>query len=201
MSPSTHPWLGGTVRPSPGNRTCARVPCTGSGPSTSINVAGGMSTTRLADASKADHKLPDLTLVSQTTGGSTPPTSLALIQPTPGWRVSPSPPYWTNSQSGRLSTCFSVVHCGNRVKTTESSVGPERNAVSVWFLTHCAVRSDLTESSSAWPAGLRVGTTTGCGGATGAGVGTTTTGTLAVAATGAAITAPEPIAATGAAGG
>src|SRR5258708_23025995 len=112
-----------------------------------MSVVGGTSTTRLPEASAADHTLPDFALLSQTAGGSTPPTSLALTQPTPGWRVSPSPKYWTNNQSGRLSTCLSVVHCGKRVKRTESSVGPERNAVSVWFLTHWEVRSDLTESS------------------------------------------------------
>ena len=83
MSPSTQPWLGGTVRPSPGSRTCARVPRTKSGPSTSISVAAGTSISRLAEASKPDHTLPDFALLSQTAGGSTPPTSLALIQPTP----------------------------------------------------------------------------------------------------------------------
>src|SRR5216683_20195 len=132
-------------------------------PSTSMSVPGGTSSMRLPATSNADHTLPDLALLSQTAGGSTPPTSLALTQPTPGWRVSPSPPYRTNSQSGRLSICLSVLHCGKWVKTTESSFGPERKAVSVWFLTHCAVRSDLTESSSAWPAAVTVGTTTGCG--------------------------------------
>src|SRR5437879_4451844 len=112
-----------------------------------MSVPAGISTVRLPVTSNADQTLPDLALFNHTVGGSTPPTSLALTQPTPGRRVSPSPEYWTNNQSGRLSTCLSVVHCGKRVKRTESSVGPDRNAVSVWFLTHCAVRSDLTESS------------------------------------------------------
>ena len=84
---------------------------------------------------------------------SIPPTSLALTQPGPAWRVSPSPPYSTNSQSGRLSICLSVLHWGSVVKTTDLSFGPERNAVSEWFFIHCAVRSDLTAASSASAAG------------------------------------------------
>src|SRR5260370_39607872 len=112
-----------------------------------MSVPAGMSPVGLPVASNADQTLPDLAVFNHTAGGSTPPTSLALTQPTPGWRVSPSPEYWTNNQSGRLSTCLSVVHCGKRVNRTESSVGPERNAVSGGFFTHAAVRSDLTESS------------------------------------------------------
>src|SRR5713226_7153537 len=154
-----------------------------------MSVDGGTSSVRLPAASKADHTLPDFALLSQTVGGSTPPTSLALTQPTPGWRVSPSPRYWTNNQSGRLSICLSVLHCGKWVKTTESSFGPERKTVSVWFLTHCAVRSDFTEASSACPAAVSVGTTTGCGGRLGAGVGTSATDLAGTAATGAATTA------------
>src|SRR6267378_8599471 len=101
-----------------------------------MSVPGGTSSVRLPETSNADHTPPNLALLSQMTGGSTPPTSLALTQPTPGWRVSPSPAYWTNNQSGRLSTCLSVLHWGKRVKTTESSLGHERKEVSVWFLTH-----------------------------------------------------------------
>src|SRR5260370_12899065 len=203
VSPSTQPWLGGTVRPSPGNRTCTRVAWTKSAPvSTSMSVPAGMSTVRLPVASNADQRLPDLALFSHTAGGSTPPTSLALTQPTPGWRVSASPEYWTNNQSGRLSTCLSVVHCGKRVKRTESSVGPDHNPVSVRFLTHWEVRSDLTESSKAWPAGVIVGTTTGCGvGTRGTAVGASGAATAGTAAAGAATTAPAPAATTGKAAG
>src|SRR6266550_7019307 len=159
-----------------------------SGPlSTSMSVPGGTSSVRLPEASNADQTLPDLALLSQMTGASTPPTSRALTQPTPGWRVSPSPPNRTNNQSGRLSICLSVLHWGKRVKTTEASFGPERKVVSVWFLTHCAVRSDLTESSSAWPAAVTVGATTGCGvGMRSTGVGADGTATAGTTAAGAA---------------
>ena len=86
---------------------------------------------RFAIASELDHNDPALALVSQTGGASTPPTSFALTQPGPASLVLPSPPYWTNSQSGRLSTCFSRLHCGSRVNRVALSFGPERSGVSV----------------------------------------------------------------------
>src|SRR5438270_1901467 len=137
-SPSTQPSAGVTLRPSPGRRTWTRLLWMKSPlPRTSISVDEGMSVTRLAEAKLgADHTDPGREVRSHSVGGSTPPTSLALTQPGPGCRVSPSPLYWTKSQSGRDSTCLSRLHCGKRVKTCESSVGPDRNGVSVWFLTH-----------------------------------------------------------------
>src|SRR5437667_11120919 len=107
-----------------------------------MGVPGGPTSGRLPEASNADHTLPDLALLSQMTGGSTPPTSLALTQPTPGWRVSPSPPYRTNNQSGRLSICLSVLHWGKRVKTTESSFGPEWKVVAESILSHISLCAD-----------------------------------------------------------
>jgi uncharacterized protein YvpB len=61
------------------------VPCTRlcTGPATSISVAGGTSSVCLADASAADHSVPERMLLSQTGGASIPPTSLALTQPGP----------------------------------------------------------------------------------------------------------------------
>src|SRR5260370_21364784 len=109
---------------------------------TSMSVDDGTSTERLADASAADQTTPARPVLSQTGGTSTAPTSLALTQPGPGRRVSPSPLYITSSQSGLLSICFRSDHCGRRVNTTASSVRPERSGVSLGFLTHCALLSD-----------------------------------------------------------
>src|SRR5947207_1590261 len=94
-------------------------------PTTSIKVEAGMSVTREPEAKLApDQTEPAFEVRSQTVGASTPPTSDALTQPGPAWRVFPSPLYCTKSQSGLDSTCLSRLHCGRRVKTWESSVGP-----------------------------------------------------------------------------
>src|SRR5438270_254898 len=165
---------------------------------TSSSVEGGTSSTRLPEASVADQSVPFRAAVSHTVGASTPPTSLALTQPGPASRVAPSPLYGTISQSGLLSICLSRLHCGKRVKTAASSLGPERSGVSVWFLTPEAVRSEVILLSTTSPLGLRVDTTTAVGGANsrGVGVGITTTaacgGTTATAGIAAAETAATP---------